>query len=1023
MLKGKRGFTLLEILIVMIITAITLPVVGTVFYMLLSVPTKETGRLITINDVNLALNWIHEDVNRGQFFAGDPGMLMSINTIDFTSGVNASQQAWQKLVSAPTSPADRGTEANASQYQWINASDSYRWATSLTGSPSDGQLETQMFKFTINASLINISEIQNIVVSWKGYGENDSQHATQIRIWNYSASQWEHFNVHEAVTYGMGSEGWLSGRETISTTYPITNYVNVGREMYVLAQTSKHVDSGCPFLYGWDGKGYQFIETAIPTAFTKTYEDTSYHRATALEPKDGYYDMMLQMGLPETSYINNLGLWAVDHPQGTEILLECPVPPERSGIIHTIRNPQPVAARDRDGNDVTSLLASQDGEYWESNLSGKDFNDTDNLYDWITITLPEERHSGTAKLILDARFSDLAPFQLWYLWHFTLGTPNVDYITNLLETDQEFISQFNLFMWLSNTFLVQQWNGSEWVDYSPITQTSMQFGNPLVVPINLSDISGNQLRLYTSVGVREIDYVAVDYTEDEPVNITQLEPVAATEHCVNGSTGDVLAEISATDDSYAVIDQGDYINYRFNAMAPPAEGMQRTFIFPVTGYYYINGPEVPEDKMDNWPLFEELVYVPHAYCKWVIPRYINLEADASSKYYNTTIVVPPFPTNINSHTLYTNYIKVTLLTPGMAPTLSQEYMGQTYGGFYWVDRTNASNSISYTVHYYYAEASHQLVRQEWQDNQLTSTTSLAFNIVNFDDITFEYYPAGTKSVTDILPYLWVDIWATAGEGASQVMAHGTSHLAVRGTTLSRGVAVLATEPTGSGNEAILISGTKLVVDGNMRSYGNITVTGDNNLITGEAEAAMYVFDDKGACANPVNSSFLGAVGWDMNVSDFVDDPNSPASNEYIWNGDVVLDTATTDMNGKLIWDNPPTNTVFKPGVYYSKTGNISLGKNNVSGMVTLVGKKVIVTSNYSYMSPFCNGVLLYGYGDSNDSVRFSGNGGAWSGSLFARDGGVTINGTMTQPFYLFGSVAAKRLNYSANSKENFTIKY
>jgi prepilin-type N-terminal cleavage/methylation domain-containing protein len=96
MLNGKRGFTLLEIVMVMAITAITLPVVGTAFYMLLKVPADETAKLSVLNDVNLALNWIHEDVNRGQFFAGDPAMLRSITTVDFATDPT-NQSAWDKL--------------------------------------------------------------------------------------------------------------------------------------------------------------------------------------------------------------------------------------------------------------------------------------------------------------------------------------------------------------------------------------------------------------------------------------------------------------------------------------------------------------------------------------------------------------------------------------------------------------------------------------------------------------------------------------------------------------------------------------------------------------------------------------------------------------------------------------------------------------------------------------------------------------------------------------------------------------
>jgi hypothetical protein len=246
------------------------------------------------------------------------------------------------------------------------------------------------------------------------------------------------------------------------------------------------------------------------------------------------------------------------------------------------------------------------------------------------------------------------------------------------------------------------------------------------------------------------------------------------------------------------------------------------------------------------------------------------------------------------------------------------------------------------------------------------------------------------------------------------------------------MAVLTTQGADTGKDGILVAGKKLFVDGSMRTLGNITVTGTDILITGNfingpAEAGGYIVDNAGAIADPRELQTLSPVTWGLNVSDFVKNDSVPASNEYIWASNVNLSIANTDDYGKTIWAVPPTNAspVLKSGVYYSRTGNISLGTNNVSGMVTLASKvgRVTVTASNSSLSPFCNGVLLFSNSSYNDSIRFSGNGGAWSGSLFAPYGGVMINGTMTQPFFLFGSVAAQTFNYSANSSKDFMIQY
>ena len=1027
MLRGKRGFTLLELLIVLLITALTLPVVGMAFYTLLHVPAKETSKLSCINDVNLALNWIHEDINRGQFFSGAPGMLKGITTVDFSSGAGSDQMAWEQL-DIPTNPSFWGDELGTTatdpyNYSHIAASDSLEWVTELA--TADGEYDTHMFKFSIPAEL-DLDEIETAVISWKGFGESQSDYETEMKVWCNTTDQWESFSPNPALRSGMGSEGWLSGRirNIEDYIYPLDDC------MYVLVQSKHYYDEGCPFLYGWDGESYRYIDTTLLEAFFKRYETTTFHKTAYLEPQDGYYDLMLFQGLPETSYINNLGLLAVDHPQDTEIVLERS--PEAGGPAtpHTIRNPQPVTAWDRDGNDVTRLLAEQDKTYWESDLSGKDFSDEEILYDWIVLTLPEERDSGSAKLLIDVRESALGEFEQWYFLHYMLGTPNVDYIRDRIESDQDLIPHFDLQMWLTTAFIVQYWDGSEWVDYTSIPALDMNFGNPQTVMLDLSEICSDKIRLYTPIGLREIDYIAADYSEDEELSITQVTPDEAIKHCADGTTSDVLEEVLADDDSYAVIEQGEYINYRLAAIEPPAEGMQRTYVFPVGGYYYLQGPEVPEDKLDNLDLWEELAYIPNAYSKWILPRYANMEDYPCSEYYHCTSISPPFPTtrekDDDGYSLHTDYIKVVLLSPGDPPPYEPV---NTYGGFYWVDRTG-DEPVTYTSHYYFTgNQTHQLIREEWQDNDLASTTILAFNVKEYDHISMEYFPAGTMSAGDILPYIIVHIQASTGNGSYYVEAFGDSHIVLKSTTLSRGYAVLAKEIAGTGKETVNVSGNNLIVDGHMRSFGNITVTGEDNLVTGISEAGAYIFDEPGAIVNPNEYQYIDDVDWDLSMDNFVDDYTDPASNEYIWTdgSDIVLDTSvTTDGNGKSIWyDTNASAPVLNPGVYYvANGGNLTLAADNVRGMVTLASEnKVEISGDSSDLSPFCNGVILFGNGTADYTVTFSGDGGTWSGNMFAPNGGITITGTMTEEFYLFGSVAGKRFNYEADSDEPFRIKF
>lgn len=422
-------------------------------------------------------------------------------------------------------------------------------------------------------------------------------------------------------------------------------------------------DTGvCPFILSGEEDSYTIIDTAITHAYLKRMEQTTYHSTTALQSKDGYYELMLYGPSEDQFNINSLGLWVVDHPENTEVIADL------FGNVHTTSQRLPVTAMDSYGNDVTDMLVEQDGDYWESDLTVKDLNDDASLYDWITLTLPDAPDAGVAKLIVDAKTSMLTDFKLWYSMHYILGTPNLWHTIDLMENDAELIPHFDQTAWLTTALHFQYWDGDTWVDFEeshPMPSVSSFFGHPMLVPINLSVVEDGQVRLLTPAGNHLFDYVAVDYSPDAAVTLSQLEPVEATLHINTDTdvdaTKDVLGQISAVDDSYATFEIGSYINYRFEALDEPAKGLRRSFVMPVSGYWYILGPEVPEDRRDNLPLFAILAATPNAFTKVVLADYAS------------------------SGPAYTIFARnrVLILLPEMLGTLKREQRYSYQVGGYW----------------------------------------------------------------------------------------------------------------------------------------------------------------------------------------------------------------------------------------------------------------------------------------------------------------------------------------------------
>lgn len=996
----RRGFTLMEVMVVMFITALILPAIGAAFWMLLSVPPKETTKLTTINDVTTAFNWIRDDAMRAQYYSGSPSILEKVMLIDFdrcSRGVDCSAWYSSGAPAAEPVPSSPGNAASGDNYNQVALSDSLRWVTDGTGN-NNGHYNYQVYQFTIDPVEYPRTDINRLSAAWVGHGEARSGYDTTFRVWNHNSGSWETIQSRDA----LGSDATMS-----SLLNPAVHVSDAG-EVYLLAKAEHYYSSGssCPYLYAWNGSGYRFVDVTFPDAFMQRYEVTSYQATAGLEPRDGFYELVLHESLPETGFVNQVALWAVDHPAGSGVLVEQPmvIAAERSGTIRTISDPRPVTAADRSGKDVTALLAQADGEYWESELEGRDFSDVDELYDWVTITLPDMPDSGSAKLVIDARESMLGSFQMWYFSHFILGTPNFEWLFHKLETDEEFYRYFDFTVWLSSAFTVQYWDGAEWVDYAEIPFVDHFFGRPKVVNIELADIEGSQLRLYTPVGLREIDYVAVDYTADEGITVTRLEPAEATQHFADGSEADVRDAIAAADGSYAALEIWEHISVKFPELPPPAEGYQRTFVIPTRGYYYVRGPVVPEDKMGDWPLGQELTYVPYAFSRWTLPRYLNRSAYPCSRYCQTpssaldTPVFPPQETN----SLNSNYVKITVVVPKEEEEQAQEDV--VYGSFSWVDRTG-SQSHSYTTQYYWDNG--RLMRQEWLDNNLQSIVVVAHNIEAFEDVSFDFHPRGNLSQPpgkEGEPYLKVTVKASTGAGAYRQEARSTEHYVLRGGGLGRGFAILA---RGRSGNPVDIRGLGLTVQGNVYSYRGVYIGCGEHSFTGEVEATGQIDDPCGALTadQMVRFSTRTDAAWSLSLSDFIHLPEYK-DREFIYDrsagDDWDLATCPTCYINRQVAEGGAADSIWQDaeetllvtGVYYNPHGNISLTTTNATGMVTLIGERVIVTADYSKLSALSNGVVAYATGADNAAIWYNSDdplelGAVWSGSLFAPSGGCT----------------------------------
>ena len=133
----------------------------------------------------------------------------------------------------------------------------------------------------------------------------------------------------------------------------------------------------CPYLYAWDGEKFSFVTDLLWNAplglkFAESvvapWREWEYLKIDGgkLQAKDGEYRLKITEELWEAGYFDQVKLFAIDHPAGTDIYTNEKVGPASMAehTIHTVRSPRvPVAAKDTHGRGILDQVKARDGIY------------------------------------------------------------------------------------------------------------------------------------------------------------------------------------------------------------------------------------------------------------------------------------------------------------------------------------------------------------------------------------------------------------------------------------------------------------------------------------------------------------------------------------------------------------------------------------------------------------------------------------------------------------------------------------
>ncbi|MEA2694842.1 MAG: hypothetical protein QOJ16_4229, partial [Acidobacteriota bacterium] len=411
------------------------------------------------------------------------------------------------------------------------------------------------------------------------------------------------------LVFGLGNH---AEADTVRITWPNGLIQNEPRQAIGerrLYKEAQRLSGSCPMIFTWDGLRFRFITDVLGVAplgassgdgeyFPVDHDEYVQVPAEALRQVDGRYEVRITEELHEVSYLDQVRLFALDHPRDLEVFTndKWKGPPFPEFRLFGVRKRiYPVAARD-DRGDVLSRVLHRDGTYPDS--FRRDFTGVAEAHT-LTLDFGRAAPDGRAVLVLTG----------WVDWadgSTFLGAAQA--AGGALQTPS-----------LQVKDAAGRWR-------TVIEDMGMPSGKPKAIAVDLTGkflSASREVRIVTNVCVYwdEI-FLSEEASAPEPPSVrsTPLDPAAADLHFRGFSTpvihperkqpeafdygrllplppwnptpgfytryGDVRPLLTAADDRLLLMGSGDEVRILFEARALPPlpPGWRRDFLLLVDGW-------------------------------------------------------------------------------------------------------------------------------------------------------------------------------------------------------------------------------------------------------------------------------------------------------------------------------------------------------------------------------------------------------------------------------------------------------
>ncbi len=327
--------------------------------------------------------------------------------------------------------------------------------------------------------------------------------------------------------------------------------------------------SSCPFVSASNNDSFSLQGEIYGGAVYPQLARHDYMPLRMSPTQDGSLQVKISNELKEKQFTDIAELWVIRHSRNSNVLAD------EKGNLYEINTPEMATSADFAGTDVrTKLTANNDEQVLQ-------FDDTSSTTNNLLLQFNKPADQQKAKLVLSIKNSYWFDYLYGELGKKFGGYYN-RYQKKQLKKPADEIRKWVKEQEIPLTVSVKTNNG--WEKITEITTIGPLATRSIVVPLDISNIRNEKLELKLSSGFMfwEIDYAAVDYSNNSSLALEKLHPFSAVDEKGN----DITILLQKEDGAY--LEQpvpGTVASMSYKPTLTKTEDESFSYILHSKGYY------------------------------------------------------------------------------------------------------------------------------------------------------------------------------------------------------------------------------------------------------------------------------------------------------------------------------------------------------------------------------------------------------------------------------------------------------